>query len=97
VPLVQISALGDVLQLGMLNAVRFAVEPVAFPMTVLAACCARLLNATPFVATAKVTFPVAPLTVMPDPVITSRRSMSNRAPWSRQSIRSPVHWSTRPG
>lgn len=46
---VQLSALADVEQLGIANAVTFAVDPVAFARTVFAACCARLPSVMPFV------------------------------------------------
>lgn len=50
VPGVQLIALTDVLQLGIENATKFAVEPVALESTVLAATCARFPSVMPLVA-----------------------------------------------
>jgi hypothetical protein len=49
VPLVHCSAFADPLQLGIANAVTFAVEPVPLASTVFAAAWARLPSVIPFV------------------------------------------------
>ncbi|HDR9358113.1 TPA: hypothetical protein QDB44_004009 [Burkholderia vietnamiensis] len=69
-PLAHCSAFAELLQLGIVNAVKLPVELVAFASTEFAACCAIWPSATPFVATDTVTLPVAPLTATPEPATT---------------------------